>query len=562
MNLSQINTLLMPRQKSIFSRTREPGALAKPMIMGGLGILFWAGALAVCLRVLGYVSRVPELGDLLAWKLLSIMMVTLFSLLVYSAILNALSRLYLARDLDLVHALPVPSHRILAARWVEIYLDSSWMVILYSLPLLTAYGIIYSPPVYYVPVMLISLMLLGAIASLLGTMAVMILVMIVPAGRIRTLFIFLGLLLFILLYMGLRMVRPEQLVDPEGFSAALFYMKSMAAPSSPFLPSTWCYDVVMAALGSCPFEALFHLGLMGSFVLLMLHILAGAGDLMYAAGVSRSRSTDRRVRTRQGRPLPLTRRLSGPVRALVERELRTFFRDQSQWSQLFLIAALMVIYIYNFKVLPLDRAPIRTVYLQNLLAFLNMGLAFFVLTAIAGRFAFPAVSMEGEAIWIVRSAPISSGRFLRVKFLFYLVPLLLLTLILVLVTNTLLKVTPFMMVLSVVDTLLVVPGVLALAVGLGGAYPVFTSENPTQVVTSFGGLLFMIASAVFIAAVLILQAGPVYILLMAHFRETTPHIGQWFWIILCFALSFLISILVVVLALKTGSRRLDRFLFR
>ncbi len=44
--------------------------------------------------------------------------------------------------------------------------------------------------------------------------------------------------------------------------------------------------------------------------------------------------------------------------------------------------ALVVIYVYNFKVLPLEESPMPTEHLQDLLAFLQMGLALFVLTAV------------------------------------------------------------------------------------------------------------------------------------------------------------------------------------
>jgi hypothetical protein len=129
-----------------------------------------------------------------------------------------------------------------------------------------------------------------------------------------------------------------------------------------------------------------------------------------------------------------------------------------------------------------------------------MGLASFVLTAIASRFVYPAVSMEAEAFWIVRAAPVSIRTFLWVKFFLYYVPLVILAEILIVVSNLLLDVTPFMMGLSTVTVFAMVPGVVALAVGLGAAYPDFKSENPAQAVTSFGGLLFMISCAGFIAS--------------------------------------------------------------
>ena len=75
-----------------------------------------------------------------------------------------------------------------------------------------------------------------------------------------------------------------------------------------------------------------------------------------------------------------------------------------------------------------------------------MGLATFVLTAVAARFVYPAVSMEGEAFWIVRSSPVKIRTLLWIKFCLYYVPLLILTEILIVVSNILLHVTPFMMV--------------------------------------------------------------------------------------------------------------------
>ena len=128
-----------------------------------------------------------------------------------------------------------------------------------------------------------------------------------------------------------------------------------------------------------------------------------------------------------------------------------------------LIAALIVIYLYNFSVLPLGESQTRTIYLQNIFSFLNMGLASFVLTAIAARFVYPAVSFEGEAFWIVRAAPISLRTFLWVKFIVYGFPLLILAEILIVSSNILLQVKPFMMILSVVTVLLTTPGVVSYA---------------------------------------------------------------------------------------------------
>ena len=569
--MQDVLTLLKPRFQSIKNQTARRSSPQKEgktgagplkyLLIFTLGALFWGGALAISMRVLRYFSNIEDLGNVLAWKLLSMVCITIFSLLIFSSILNALSKLYLAKDLKLVHAMPVPGYKIFLARWIETTLDSAWMVILYTLPVFIAYGWIHTTGLFFYPVMLMALGLMAFAASALGGLVVMIAVIVVPASRIRTIFVFLGLSLFIMIYIAFRILRPERMVDPEVFTATLFYIKSMSTPSSPFLPSTWCYDALMAIIEGQPFSAFFHLALGGSFAIFMGYVLVFVADAIYYKGVSKAQTSAARLFSKRRLGFPLIRRLSGPVRALVDKEIKTFFRDQTQWSQLFLIAALIGIYIYNFKVLPLERAPIQTIYLQNLLSFLNMGLAFFVLIAITGRFAFPAVSMEGEAIWLIRSGPLSLRSFLWIKYIIYLLPLLIMTFILIVGTNLLLNASSAMMILSCINTLFMVPGVLALGIGFGAAFPNFKSENPAQTITSYGGMLFMIFSALFVGIVIVLEAGPVYRILQAQFRAIELGFFTKVWMAISFGAALLISVLATLLPMRYGIKALRRTLF-
>ena len=61
--------------------------------------------------------------------------------------------------------------------------------------------------------------------------------------------------------------------------------------------------------------------------------------------------------------------------------------------------------------LDLDRIPYMAGFIKNFYAFLNLGLAGFVMATVAARFVFPAVSSEGAAFWIIRTAPIAAARF-------------------------------------------------------------------------------------------------------------------------------------------------------
>ena len=198
------------------------------------------------------------------------------------------------------------------------------------------------------------------------------------------------------------------------------------------------------------------------------------------------------------------------MRAIVTKDIKLFFRDASQWSQLFLLFALMVVYIYSFKLLPIQRAAMPSFFLQNLISFLNLGMVGFVTSAVAVRFVYPAVSLEGPSFWIIRSAPISIREFLWAKFWSSLLPLLILAEILIILSNTLLKVTPFMMLLGIVTVFLMTFGITSLGIGIGAAFPRFKHENVAQIPTGFGGIVYMISTLLFIGVVIVLEAWPVY----------------------------------------------------
>ena len=560
--LTDIGMLLRPRLLPVLrrgrSRSSRGGGTARLAVLGGVGAAFWCGLFVVSWRVLRYFKGIEDIGDILAFKLLSMILIVCFALLLFSSILTCLSTLYLSRDLFLVHSTPVASHRVFLARWIDSTADSGWMVILFTLPVFLAYGIVFAAGPGYYAATLLSLIVLAAIASALSALAVMAGVMLVPAGRMRSIVVILGVLLFVTLYLAIRLSRPEQLVNPEVFDTVMAYVASLQAPVSPLLPSTWAYDSIQSALAGFTAKSLFHTALAASFAVTLICVLALAADALYFKGFSRTQTASVRLIRRDGISERLFRFLPGPVRSFTVKEIKTFLRDQTQWSQLFLIAALVVIYIYNFAALPLERSPIQTAYLQNLFSFLNMALALFVLTAVTARFAYPAVSLEREAFWLVKTSPVSLRTFLRIKFFIYYLPLLVLTEVLIVATNLLLQVTPFMMALSTVTVFFIVPGIVAMGIGLGAAFPDFKAENPAQAVTSFGGLVFMIACALYIGVVVLLEAGPVYRIFMADLHGRALPAAVWLWAAASFGTAFALSILAVILPLRFGEKRLSR----
>jgi ABC-2 type transport system permease protein len=122
------------------------------------------------------------------------------------------------------------------------------MIVAFSLPVFLSYGLIYKAGIIFYVIFLVAIIFMCLIASALSSILVLFGAKILPAGRIRTILIILGVIMVLILILVLRLTRPEQLVNPDSFASVVLYLNSMQTPNSPFLPTTWITDAIKAAL--------------------------------------------------------------------------------------------------------------------------------------------------------------------------------------------------------------------------------------------------------------------------------------------------------------------------
>jgi ABC-2 type transport system permease protein len=554
--------LLTPRYKAIKNRfTRlAPGDGTKTLVLVLLGLGFWVFLFGISFRILGYFRTIEGLGDLLALRLLSMILLTFFSILLFSNVVTALSTFYLSGELEILLSSPIKIESIYRTKFIETLIDSSWMTLIYGLPVFIAYGVVFHADIFYYLGLVLTILPFLMIPASIGILLTMLLVNAFPARRAKDIIVLLGLLFFVVIYILFRMLQPEKLVDPDAFPSIVQYLTAMRAPVSPLIPSTWAEEILSPLLKKTKGEGIFYLMMLWSTGLAGIVIGEWVSQSIYYPGWSHSQEGKKAAISRSHLAAFLFQAVAAPFRgkmkAIVLKDVKLFFRDTSQWSQLFLIFALMVVYIYSFKLLPVDRATMPTFYLQNLISFLNLGMVGFVTSSVAVRFVFPAVSLEGISFWIIRSAPLSLTDFLWAKFWSNLVPLLVLAEILIILSNLLLKVTSFMMGLGIVTVFIMTCGITSLGVGLGAVFPKFKHENVAQIPTGFGGIVYMILTMLFIGAVITLEAWPVFNIYSALTFGRHISILGWISIGLSCVLVIIVNILALVLPMNIGFKRL------
>ena len=549
--------LVRPKLRSKLNRARTDESRAfKALLLVFVGFFFWTFTFLVIFRMLLYFRGTQGIGDLLAGKLLGLAFLTFFSILLLSNVITALSTFFLSDDMELVVAAPVDPVKVYGARLAETILDSSWMVALMAVPLLAAYGVIDTAgPLYYVLAVLTMAAFL-VVPAMIGTGVTLLLVNVFPARRARDLLVLIGLFAAAGVVVLFRFLRPERLVRPEDFRNLVDFVAVLRTPTSAWLPSEWAADALMSWLGGS-FDA-FPFLLLWSTALALVVMGAWVHVHHYGRGFTRAQEgADRRAGGRRMRWVDLLlSRFSPRTRELVAKEVKVFFRDSTQWSQLILLAVLVVVYVYNIRVLPLYSGEQVSFFLINLVSFLNLGLAGFVVAAIAARFVFPAMSLEGRMLWLLRSSPLEVRTLFWTKYWVGTVPLLAVALPLIVFTDIVLQASPFILILTTITMVGVTFALTALALGFGALFPNFETENVAEIPTSFGGLLFMMAAVLYLGGVVVLEAWPVYLFLTARLRGT----GSVSVLPLALGLTgaVLLTLAAVAIPLEAGVRKVER----
>lgn len=558
-------TLFFPRWVAL-KRERQEAGWRRIAVLALLGLLFWTGAYGMTARILTHFATVdPDLGRILAAKLLALLLLLLLTFLVFSALISALSQCFLARDLPLWIAAPVPLRRLFKVKLVEVGVFASWTATFLALPVFVAYGVVFQAGVGYYVALALVLTPCVAMAAALGILVAVALVNLFPARRARDLLSLVAIVFLVGVLLLLRVMRPEQFVRPEAFGSWAEYLVSLSNPTLPWLPSYWASRVLGEVLGiyqTTHWPAVMWYGaLLAGGAVVTVGLSAGVFREGFRTGWSRAQEA-RHVRwTRKtwwrallkisGRPFP--RR----VRAIIVKDFATFFRDPSQWSQLVLLAAVIAVYLYNIHVLPLDPAGGTGYFMRNLLAFLNVGLVGLVVTALAARFVLPGVSLEGRTLWILRSSPMAIRELLWAKFWGGFIPLLVVAELLVVVSNTLLHTTTQLGLLSVVAALCLSAAIAGLAVGLGAAHPRFDAADGTQVAAGYAGFLFMVLSALLVLFAVSVLAWPVYHSFRASWLGRGAGAGEWGGLAGGLVAVVGLSTIALYAAMRTGCEKMD-----
>ena len=554
--------LFRPRWQGLLNRWRtstgrEKGSYA---LFGLLGLGFWAGLFVGLVLLVGAFFEVEVFGPMLTGKLLEILLISLFGMLCFSNIVTALSSFYLSEDLELLLSLPIGRPVFFYSRFQDTLAQSSWMMGFFGLPVFLAYGIVQDAGLLYYVMLLLVIPAFVAIPATFGVLVATLLVNVFPARRTREALALMGILFVVGIFILLRVVKPERLVNAQDFESLAAYVAELQTPVPELFPPRWASEVLLASLTGQPLPAL-ELGLLLSGSIAVVGITRQVLRRYFDAGWTRSQEAAP-ARLARSAVLDrflglLTRGLPADMVPIVVKDVKSFFRDPAQWSQLFLLGSLIVIYLFSVQALPTDMISNRYLRVwKNALAFLNLGMAGFVMAGIAVRFQFTAVSLEGRAFWLIRTAPVEPVRYLWAKAIPGLMPMLFVGVTIIVASNVILDAPPEIMALGAYTAVGLAFGISGIAMGMGATWPDFKADNAARAASGPAGILFMVASLALVALVLGLLASPVLFILSSQLSNIALTPWQQVVTVLCLLAEGVVCVLATIVPIRRAAPRL------
>ena len=245
------NHLLGPKVLTALSRAAKTGDRGhgwRWTVVAAIGLLFWTFVLFVLTRVLTVFRNTPEIGALLAGKVLGLVFISFFMILLLSNIITALSTFFLAKDLELLVSAPVNWLTLYAAKLTESMLHSSWMIALMAVPIFAAYGWVYQGGLMFPLIAIVTFIPFLIIPAVVGAAIVVVLVNAFPARRTKDILSIVAVLTGAGVVLLFRLLRPEKFARPEGLQSLVDFIALLRTPTAPYLPSEWVQRTIMSSL--------------------------------------------------------------------------------------------------------------------------------------------------------------------------------------------------------------------------------------------------------------------------------------------------------------------------
>ncbi len=547
--------------KSIF--TTSPGALVKNLssflVFGGFAV----GVFFISRFITSYLLQQVHIGQFLFHRMLSMLLYVFFISVNLGNMIVSYATLYKSQEVNFLMAMPVSHAKVFLIKFIDNFFYSSTTLSLVGFAVLLGYGSCFDLPWwYYFFTMFFVFLPFMLIAGIIAVMVLTMLIKVATRIGVRPLLAIIITGYLTAIYAYFRITNPVQLVHEvmKHYPNVDEYFGYLDPPFVQYLPNHWVTEFLYWSVNgeygrAFPYFSLLFLTMLGLIVL--ASILAqkyyyqswlAASDLQAMRG---SAGSGMRFRFFEFGNKPM---FKPQTDVFIKRDFWLFFREPSQWMHLLLMMLLLMIFLVSVATLQLQLTQPFLQAISFLVVFLFNG---FLIAAISLRFVFPAMSLESDSFWCVRSSPLSLKRLYWYKFLASFLFVVVVAEFLSIVSIGMLRHDLLLVEVAAVCTAFITLSLISLNLGAGTYFASYKERNPIRIASSQGASLTFLISMVYLTIVTAILIVPLTTYFETLIREGLSRAG-WVYapVVGIAALSLLVFSTFTHLGLKAIKRDL------
>ena len=506
LSISKIQSVRTLRQ--LFATSKQ-----RMVIAAILWILFWGFLFILFNAGWKFLERsdLALIRDQISFVIWNLFFFPLMTMIAFSACIISFTSFFQNKETDFLLTLPVSDVAIFFHKMRESIGFAGWATMFIGLPLVITFGLHHSETLLFYPLAFIAFIPFVIFSASVGVIVALLIGLIIPKSKkliVWALIIVSGLGLWKLIEWFLEGRASISAGEENLWVAKIFNRVSIL--SSEFIPSSWMTRTIEACTTGNWESYIYNVSVIAANALLIFHValLIGWFTLRKAREMV-SVSTSARKRKSNGLFTISLRKilffLDTASQEIIIKDVKNFTRTPGQWAQFLIFFGLLAFYILNLRTF---NYHVQGTYWKTMIAVTNLTAIGLVLASFTGRFVFPLMSLEGNRIWILGLSPISRTKIVMAKFWFSFIGSTGVSVFLVIASDLLLDLSLTTLIVHICTMAIVCLGLSGLAVGLGAIYPNYREENPSRIISGFGGTVNLVFSLAYVMVTIIVVSVP------------------------------------------------------
>jgi len=437
-----------------------------------------------------YLIVEAKIGLFLYHRLLALALFVFFAIISVANILVSFATVYRNTEAEFLHTLPIKPVEIFISKFLDSFLYSSALMLVLILAAVAGYASYFHTGLTASLGLVFVVLPLIFSAACVGSIVLMLILKLSRKISVRVAVAIVTLLYAGSTYYYVRLNNPFRLFGDvmKYYPHIDRYLGALDPKPDYFAPSFWAANFFYFSATNNPLGAfassLIVLGFAATLFIIMIKLARNSYQETF--WIARQKLFERKLSRVNGEAQPI--RVMKPI-TLMKRDLLMFIREPSQTFHFVVMLVLIGIFLSNLFAMRIYLPDTFIITSAFIFAFNS-----FLVVALAVRFVYPMLSLEGEGMWLIRSSPA------RLKEVFY--SKLLPSIVLLSLIGTALGYAapaPFGKFHNLIPTSMAygfVGGIIFPSVVMifGGAFVDFKENNPVRISSSHGATISLLVS--------------------------------------------------------------------